>query len=241
MKRMIWLLLLVSMVASIASAQVAPSHDVPTVTVTASATATVANDRLQAWLRAEADQADPAAAANQVNAAMAKALARAKAVPGVTAQTSGYSTQQITEKGRPTRWRVTQTLSITGSDFAAIATLLTRMQEQDGMLLSGMTFSLSTSAREQAERSLIQQAIRAWQTRAQVAASALGFDNWRAGHVNVQTSEPGRVFPMRAAPMSAAEVAPVQVEAGVTDVTVTVSGDAVLEPISPSAQQRPKT
>ncbi|HZQ63403.1 MAG TPA: SIMPL domain-containing protein [Casimicrobiaceae bacterium] len=210
-------------------AQGATPRDVPTVTVTASATASVANDRLQAWLRTEAEHVDPAAAANQVNAAMAKALARAKGAAGVTVATSGYSTQQITEKGRPTRWRVTQTMTISGADFAAITTLLTRLQEQDGMLLSGMSFSLSPSAREQAERTLIQQAIRAWQSRAQVAAAALGFENWRAGHVNVQTSEPGRVFPMRAAAMSAAEVAPVQVEAGMTDVTVTVSGDAVLE------------
>ena len=204
MKRLACLLSVLAMLTSVAHGQVTPSRDVPIVTVTASATTTVANDRLQAWLRAEADQPDPAAAANQVNAAMAKALARAKAVAGVTVQTSGSSTQQITEKGRPARWRVTQTMTVNGSDFSAIAGLLTRMQEQDGMLLSGMGFSLSTSAREQAERTLIQTAIRGWQTRAQVAAAALGFENWRTGHVNVQTSEPGRAFPMRAAMMSAA-------------------------------------
>src|SRR5581483_9787422 len=65
-------------------AQGATPRDVPTVTVTASATASVANDRLQAWLRTEAEHVDPAAAANQVNAAMAKALARAKGAAGVT-------------------------------------------------------------------------------------------------------------------------------------------------------------
>jgi len=49
----------------------------PAVTVSASSTATVQNDHLQAWLRAEAENANPAAAASQVNAVIAKALAEA--------------------------------------------------------------------------------------------------------------------------------------------------------------------
>jgi predicted secreted protein len=86
-------------------------------TLTASATASVANDRMYAWLRAEADNADPARAAAEVNAKMAKALARAKGAAGVEVTTSGYSSYQVTEKNQPTRWRVTQSLSLDGSDF----------------------------------------------------------------------------------------------------------------------------
>ena len=224
---------LVAMIASIgaacALAQLPAPRDVPTVAVTASASTSVANDRVQAWVRAEAENGDAAAAANQVNAAIAKGLERAKSTSGIVAATSGYSTQQIAEKGRPTRWRVTQIMTISAGDFPTVATLLTRLQEQDALLLSGMSFSLSVNAREQAERALIQQAVRAWQARAQVAANALGFENWRTGHVSVQTSEPGRVFAtMRATAMSA-DAAPVNVEGGVTEVTVTVSGDALLE------------
>jgi len=207
-----------------------PPPDVPKVTVNASASASIANDRLQAWVRAESEQPDPTAAANQVNAAIAKGLARAKAIPGITVATSGYSTQPITEKGRATRWRVTQTITLTGSDFGVVAALLTRMQEQDGLLLSGMSFSLTSNARDQAERTLIQQAVRSWQMRAQISASALGFDSWRAGHVNVQSNDGARVYAtMRAQPQAAAEFSPVSVEAGVTEVTITVSGDALLE------------
>ena len=92
--------------ASCALAQVpAAAPTVPTVNVNASATATIPNDRLQAWLRTEAENVSPAAAAAQVNAASAKALADAKAFPGIKVATNGYSTQQIAEKGKPTRWR----------------------------------------------------------------------------------------------------------------------------------------
>ena len=208
-----------------------PTPPPPTVSVNASASTSVGNDRLQAWLRAEAENADATAAASQVNAAIAKGLARAKGTAGMTVATSGYSTQQIAERGRPTRWKVVQTIIVTSSDFAATVALLTRMQEQDGLLLSGMTFSLSPAAREQAERSLTQQAIRTWQMRAQQAASALGFESWRPGHVSVQASDAGRVYPMMRAAGAAmsAEMAPVNAEAGMTEVTVTVTGEAVAD------------
>jgi predicted secreted protein len=203
---------------------------VPTVSVSATATATVANDRLQAWLHTEAENVSPAAAAAQVNTTIAKALADAKAYPGIKVATTGYSTQQISEKGRPTRWRVAQSISLDASDFTAAATLMSKLQDENGLLLSAMSFSLADKTRRDAEDSVTLQAIKGWQARAQQAAQGLGFTNWRVGHVSVQTSGGGPVFPMmRAQAATAMAAPPVALEAGTTDVTVTVSGDAVLD------------
>ena len=93
---------------------------VPVVTVSASATATVPNDRLHAWLRAEADNPSAAAASAEVNARVARVLAKLKSLPDAQVSTSGYTTQQIVEKGKPARWRVVQTIKVEGGDFAAI-------------------------------------------------------------------------------------------------------------------------
>lgn len=216
-------------------AQPAPPPQMPTVTVSASATATVANDKLQAWLRAEAENANPAQAASDVNAQIAKALARGKAASGVTIATAGYSTQQISDKAKPSRWRVSQMITVESNDFTAAATLITRLQEDDGLLLSGMSFSLSNKARQQAEQGLTKQAIANWQERAAQAAAAFGFGGWRTGRVTVQASDAGHAYPMMraaAAPMSASG-APVAVEAGNTDVTVSVSGEALLDAPKP--------
>ena len=90
----------------------------PIVTVTASATSNVANDRMHAFLRAEVDNADATQAANDVNARMARALTRARAVAGVEVSTAGYSSYQVTEQNRPPRWRVAQTLVLESGDFA---------------------------------------------------------------------------------------------------------------------------
>ncbi len=203
---------------------------VPVVTLTAAATASVANDRMHAWLRAEADHADPARAAAEVNAKTARALARAKAISGVEVSTSGYSSYQVAEKGQPSRWRVAQTVSLEGADFTMLATLLTRMQSEDLLVLSGMSFAVSPDARRKAEDALTQQAIRAWQARAQNAAQGFGAQGWRAGRVTIQTGDGGRPQPMmRATAGMAASAPPVSVEGGNTDITVTVIGEAVLD------------
>jgi predicted secreted protein len=219
-----------------AAAQMPASAQPPSVTVTAAASTTVPNDRLQAWLRAEAEDASAATAASRTNATIARALAEAKAYPTVKVATAGYSTQQIAEPGKPTRWHVVQSISLDSGDFTQAAALMSRLQDQDGLLLSGMGFSISERARHEAEDAVTEQALKGWQTRAQAAAQGLGFATWRVGHVVVQTNDGGRPYPMMRAQAMAAPGggAPVNVEGGTTEVTVTVSGDAVLgEPRKP--------
>lgn len=203
----------------------------PVVTVTASATKAVTNDRMHAVLRAEADRPDAAQAADDVNARMARALARAKAVSGVDARTAGYGSYQISEPNAPIRWRVTQTLVLEGRDFVALSALVSQLQGTDGLLLSGLEFTVSPVARRVAEDALTQEAIRSWQRRVEVAAKTFGADRFRTGRVTIQTNDFGAPRPMFKAGgvAAAASVAPVSVEGGTTDVTVTVSGEAILE------------
>lgn len=222
--------------AAAALAQAAPAGDVvpreSMVTVTASATTSIANDRLRANLRAEAEHGSAATAASEVNAKIAKALARARAVAGVAPSTSGYSSYQVTQRDRPARWRVSQSLTLEGRDFAAMTDLVSALQSETGLVLSGIQFSASDDAQRQAEDRLTEIAIRNWQDRAARAARGLGFPGWRPGRVSVQTGHEVRPpYPMMRAsaqPMADAG-APVAFEAGTSDITVTVSGEAVLD------------
>ena len=200
----------------------------PVITVTASASTDVANDRMHALLRAEADDADPVRAADAVNARMARALSRAKAVNGVEARSAGYSSYQISEPNRPPRWRVSQSLALEGADFAALSALVSQLQGTDGLLLASLQFGVSANARRAADDALTEEAIKRWQARAKTAARAFGAAGYRAGRVTVQTNDYGRPQPMLKAGMASA-AAPVSVEGGTTEVTVTVSGEAILE------------
>lgn len=202
----------------------------PVITISASASRDVANDRMLALLRAEADNPDAARAADDVNARMARALAQAKAVAGVDAHTAGYSSYQISEPSRPMRWRVSQTLALESSDFVALSALVSKLQGGDGLLLSGLSFTVSAEARHAAEDALTVQAIRSWQQRARSAAQAFGAGDFATGRVTIQTNDYGRPQPMfKAGGVAAASVAPVSVEGGTSEVTVTVSGEAVLD------------
>ena len=204
----------------------------PVVTVTASASSQLANDRMTAFLRVEVDNPDAVAAGNEVNTRMGKALARAKAVRGVEAATTAYSSYQYSDRNQPLRWRVAQTLSLESSEFTALSALVSRIQSEDGLVLSGMSFSVSPTARRAAEDALTQQAIKAWQARAETAARGFGSSAWRAGYVTIQAGDVPRPVPMlrQAAGAQAAAAAPVATEGGTTDITVTVSGEAILEP-----------
>ncbi len=208
----------------------APPDRAASVNVSASATATLANDRMHAVLRAESENPAAAIAAADVNGRMARVLARLKAQPSILATTSGYSTDAIAEKGKPTRWRVTQSIKLESGDFTMLATEIGKLQD-DGMLLSGLGFALSEASRKAAEDSVTQQAIKAWQQRVQSAAQALGYGAWRTGTVNIQSNDGPRPYmamrsEMKA--MGAGSPAPVAVDAGTVDVTVNVSGDAIL-------------
>lgn len=215
--------------AAAETALIVPST--PSVAVTGAATGTVQNDRMQATVRVEAENASVAAAASEVNARMAKALSRAKSAPAVDAKSAGYSTWQTWEKGRPSKWKVVQSLQLTGTDFAVLAALISRLQDEDGLLVSGIGFSVSPETRRKAEDLLTREAIRAWQQRAATAADALGYASWRAGRITVTTGDAvavprPEIMLRQAAPSGAA---PVAVEGGTTELTVTVSGDALLD------------
>ena len=230
-----WLALAFALTAGLAfaaaeTALIVPST--PSVAVTGAATGTVQNDRMQATVRVEAENASAAAAGSDVNARMAKALLRAKSVPAVDAKSAGYSTWQTWEKGRPSKWKVVQSLQLTSTDFAALAALISRLQDDDGLLVSGISFSVSPETRRKAEDTLTREAIRSWQQRAATAADALGYASWRAGRVNVTTGDHGpipRQEMMMRAQAAPAGGAPVAVEGGTTELTVTVTGDAMLD------------
>ena len=223
-------------VSAAAGAQIVRNEAAPTpqpiLMITASAQSTVANDRMHATLRAEAEAADAAQAANEVNARMARALARAKAVRGVEAATAGYSTYPITDAGKTTRWHVAQSLTLESADFPALAALVTRLQADDKLLVSGLSFSVSPATRNAAEDAVTKEAIHAWQQRAQAAASEFGASSWRPGRIAIQGNEPMRPQPMlRAQATAISGAAPVAVEAGTTDVSVSVSGEVIVETV----------
>jgi len=187
-----------------------PEFDV--VSFEAQASREVENDQLVAVLAVERHGADPAALADEVNRRMAQALELARAVPAAKARSGNYQTfPRYDRNQRIEGWQVSQELRLESADFAAVTRLIGRLQEN--LVVRSMALRLSPEARRAAEDALIGEAIAAFGARAELVRSlSLG----SAGGL------PPRPLEMRAM------AAPVAVEPGVSQVSVTASGSIQL-------------
>jgi predicted secreted protein len=224
----LFLLLSLPMIA-FSQAPIALPADTPAVSLNASATAQVDNDRMTIVLQAESEKPLAADAAREVNAKMARALAVAKSVSAVTAKTVNYSTNQVIEKGRMVRWRVVQWLQVETADFTAGANLATKLQDE-GLLLSSLAFSVSPEARRAAVVKLQHEALTDWQSLAKQAAASMGYGGYTPGRlaINVNDNVPPPRPRFAAQAMAAAAPEPVNVSAGSSEIVLMVSGEAIL-------------
>ena len=207
---------------------IGPAADLPAVSLNASATTQVDNDRMTIVLQSESEKPVASAAASEVNAKMAKALAMTKTVSGVTAKTVNYTTNQVIEKGKMVRWRVSQWLQIETADFTAGANLATRLQDE-GLLLSSLTFSVSPEARRVAVAKLQHEALTEWQALAKQAAASMNYGGYSPGRLAINVNDhmpPPR--PRLAAQAMAASAPEVSVAGGSSEIVLTVSGEAIL-------------
>lgn len=187
----------------------------------------VANDWLRASLAVTDEDADPARLADRVNRAMAWALERARAEKGVKVESGGYSTHPVYDDGRIRRWRASQQLWIEGRDFDAATRLLGTLQER--LQLQSLRFSVSPERRRELEDALIEEALAAFQARAELVRKKLGASAYEIVQLGIGTSggapPPRPMMEMRAASMS--KVAEPAVEGGTSRLGVGV--DATIE------------
>ena len=192
-------------------------------------------DRITAALAAQSSSPDAARAQEDVNQAMARALAAARAVPGVTATTGDYSVYQTTpsDGSQKAVFQASQNLQLSmaapgGAPAASFTALVGKLQQQ-GLLLNSLNGDLSDPAQEAAQQGAIDDAIRQIRAQAQAVAATLGERVGRIQTLNVNINMPGPV--MRAAPMMmmmAAAAAPPQAAPAKISVQANVSATIAL-------------
>ena len=203
------------------------------VTLEASATADIPTDTLTVTMFTEEQGPDPAVLATRANTRLEQALATAKTEPSVEAQSGAYQTSPQSDRaGQITGWRVRAEVVLEGRDFKTVSALAGKLQP--AMKLGGMAFSLSRAAREKAESSLIVDALRRYQARADVITKTLGFPGYTLGQINVRSEGP-TFQPIAYKTMAVAQMADgggpaPPMEGGKNAVTVVVSGSVVLGP-----------
>ncbi len=204
------------------------------VSLQATASAQAARDWMTVVFSTTKEGTDAAAVQSQLKQALDAALAEARRVanPGdrvksaeVRVQGGGFSLQpRYGQKGTMTGWTGTTSMTVEGRDMGAIAQLVGRVGT---LAIARLDYALSPEARAEAEGRASAEAIGRYRAKAGEVASLFGYARWTVREVNVQADQqqptPPR-FAMKAMAMSSGDGAPLPVEAGEGNVTVTVSG-----------------
>src|ERR1700744_6564682 len=157
----------------------------------------VPRDLLRATLAAEAVDADAGKVQASINQQMTAAMVRIKQVANIAVETAGYSVYRDNPDNKTqARWHGSQSVTVTGKDFAALLALTGTLQQQ-GLVMQSLAPDLSRDARQSVEDALTDEALKRLQQRADripatLGPKALGFRSLSVGNV----AEPPPVRPM---------------------------------------------
>lgn len=205
------------------------------VSFTASATQEVTQDLLTVVLQANKEGSQAADVQSALKQLLESGLneARKAAQPGsMEVRTGSFSLYpRYSNQGRTNGWQGQAQLVLEGTDMARITQTVGKLNQLNVVQVS---YGLSRALREKHEAAVTAQAIASYRARGLELAKAFGFGNYALSEVSVQSNEGSDPRPvpmmMKSARSEAAADAPLPVEPGKGQITVTVSGQVVLTP-----------
>ena len=193
-----------------------------------SATAQVENDTMVAVVYAQEEGGQATELAGVVNKRIRWGLDLVKKHPEIKHQTDAYSSAPVYSNNKIKGWRVKQSLRLESQDMTLMSDVLGKLQGD--LALQSMQFTVSPDRKNKQDEKLIDDALEAFENRAQQVVKKLGRKNYKIVDIHISASGTGGVRPqyqMRAMAMNA-ESTPA-ISAGEQMVSVTVSGKIELE------------
>ena len=191
----------------------------------ASAQMDVPNDELIVIMTVEKEAADAAKLADTINQTMDWALSRVKQQKDIQARTLSYNTYPVYEKKTLIGWRGNQQLELKSSDITELTEVTGQLQQR--LQIKGMRFNPTRQTRKKHEDMLIEEAMQAFKQRVEIVKKHMSEKNVRIVSLNINT---GGDYPRpiraesRMMAMDSMAVSTPAVEAGSSNLTVTVSG-----------------
>jgi len=199
-----------------------------TIDLNAEASRPAANDMVRASIYSESTGNNPAELARRVNQEIAEALKVIKSKSAVSVKSGQQSTYPVYGQGQKIEsWRMRSELILESKELATVSELIAKLQQMR-LALGSVNQLPSPETRRQVEDETTRDAIRAFQSRAEVVADQLG-KKWKIKHLSIQQGG-GMPMPMMRASRSAmmAEAVPAPLEAGESQLTTTISGQVEL-------------
>ena len=233
MHRLSFALCLAGLAVAAHAQTAAPMEPRNIVQLSASGMAEAQQDWMTLSLASSKDGSDAASVQASLRQALDAALReiRKTAQPGDMEVHSGaFSVQpRYTNEGKISGWIGTAELVLEGSDFARIGTAAARASS---MTIRNLAFGLSRQTRAQLETQAQALAIANFKQKAAQIAQGFGFADYGLREVNVSIADQSmpmpRMMAMAARPM-AADMAPVPLEGGKSQVNASVSGAVQLK------------
>ena len=185
------------------------------------------NDLMQATVSAEASGASPGDISAQINQSIAAALNTAKAFPNIKVKTGNTTTYPVYSKqGKIESWRMRSDIVLESSDAALLSGLLGKLQTS--LTVTSLIASPSHETRRKAENEAMINAIALFRERATLLAEQLG-KSYSIKEMSISATGHVPRPLMRAARSMSQEIAPMPVEAGESQVVISVSGKIAIE------------
>ena len=183
----------------------------------------VANDLLTATLAVDVQDKQPARVVQQMNAALNHALKKAAAFKMVKASSGNQQTYPVYGRNNQIEtWRGHGEIRLESRDFKAAGELI--MQLQSSLQLSGVQFSVAAETRTQVEEALVNEAIKAFQARADAIRAAVGAKSYKTVHLGISSGMPHNPMPMMRAAMADAAIPAPEFAGGESRIAVQING-----------------
>lgn len=219
-------LALAAMASLPALAEEAPRYN--RITLHAEASREIPHDLMLVTLYSEAQHKDPGQLAGDITRTLNAAVERSRQVAGVKVSLGSRNSHPVyDDQGRwIVAWRERAELRLESTDFTALSRLSANLLGE--LKIGSMRFSIADATRKQSEDALLQDAVKAFGERAQLATRTLGGSDYKL--VSLNLSSAGSIVPVarHSATMMKSEDMPVQeIEAGSSQVGI--SADGVIE------------
>ncbi len=202
------------------------------VNLQAEASNKVNNDEMNVVLFVEKSNKNPAELSQQITRVMNKAIATAKQYPTVKVETGAQSSYPIydNDNQKLKEWRSRAEVRIESTDFKAASQLVGALQQD--LQTQSVSFSVSDAQRKQVENTLMIEASKNFQSRAQSIAQAWNKSQYMLVNLNFNSNNdmPQPMVRASMSKLSMAEDAVTQnVSAGESKITVNASGSIQLK------------
>jgi predicted secreted protein len=191
----------------------------------------ISNDLLTTRMSLEIQDKQPSQVAQRMNTAFNQALQKAASFNAVKTRSGTQNTYPIYGKNNQIEaWRGHGELHIESRDFKAAGELI--MQLQNTLQLNDVQFGIAPDTRTSLETALINEAIKAFQNRAEAIRAAMGATRYKTVHFSINTGGlPPRyqVAVMRSTMVASVPVAEPEFASGETHMTVQINATIELQ------------